>query len=150
MTNISQEIKTILDLQAQANSLQADAQSVLVQANDKMKQLRERIKRGETTGDRIKDFVIARYGSLNKEIEAIYRNLEERIRQHVGEFILMIVKEENFHGCTGFGYKPKDEDYVLDEDLYLGILTDGTLILNPADNKCEIPVGGKHVRCRDA
>ena len=150
MTNISQEIKNILDLQAQANSIQADAQSVLVQANDKMKQLRERIKRGETTGDRIKDFVIARYGSLNKEIEAIYRNLEERIRQHVGEFILMIVKEENFHGCTGFGYKPKDEDYVLDEDLYLGILTDGTLILNPADNKCEIPVGGKHVRCRDA
>jgi len=150
MNGINQEIKNILDLQAQANGIQVNARNVLAQANDRMSQLRERIKRGETTGDRIKDFVIAYYGFLDEEIEGVYRDLEARIRQHIGEFILMITKEENFYGCTGFGYKPKDRDYVLDERLSLGILTDGKLVLSPADDKCELPVGGKHVQCWNA
>lgn len=148
MTDINQEIRSILELKAQASGIQTNAQAIYVQANEKMKELRERIKRGETTGDRIRDFVIARYYSLNEKIKAVYRDLETQIGQHVGEFILMIAKEENFHGCTGFGYEPKDRDYVLDEHLYLGVLKDGSLVLNPADDKCEL-LTGNHVRCWD-
>lgn len=150
MTDVNQEIQSIFELKTQAASgIQTNAQSVSAQANEKIKQLRERIKHGETTGNRIKDFVIARYGFLNEEIEAVYCNLEVRIQQHVGEFVLMIVKEENFHGCTGFGYEPKDRDYVLDEHLYLGVLKVGTLVLNPADEECELPTDN-HVQCWDA
>lgn len=148
MTDIHQEIQSILELKTQAGAIRTNAEGVYMQTNERMKQLRERIKHGETTGDRIKDFVIARYGFLNEEIEAVYRDLEVRIQQHTGEFILMIVKEENFHGCTGFGYKPKDRDYVLDEHFYLGVLKVGTLVLNPADEKCELPTDN-NVRCWD-
>lgn len=149
MTDVNQEIKSILELKAQAGSIQTDTQGVFAQANEKMKQLRERVKHGETTGNRIKNFVIARYGFLNEEIEAIYCNLEVRIQQHVGEFVLMIVKEESFYGCTGFGYEPKNKDYVLDEHLYLGVIKEGALALNPADEKCEL-LTGNHVRCWNA
>ena len=72
MLEVNQEIESILGLQAQVSDIQINAQSVSEQANEKIKKLRERIARGETTGDRIKDFVIARYGFLNKEIEAVY------------------------------------------------------------------------------
>jgi seryl-tRNA synthetase len=147
MSDVNQEIQSILELKAQASSIQINAQNVSEQTNEKMKELRERIKRGETTGDRIKDLVIARYGFMNEEIETVYRDLEARIGQHVGEFVLMITKEENVHGCTGFGYKPKNLDYVLDEHLYLGVLKDGLLVLDPANGKCELPTGNS-VRCR--
>ncbi len=149
MRDVHQEIQSILELEAQASAVETNAQAISAQANEKMKELHERIKRGATTGDRIKDFVIARYGFLNEEIEAVYRDLEARVGQHVGEFVLMIAKEENFHGCAGLGYRPKDEDYVLDEHFYLGILKDGALVLNLADDKCELPTGN-HVRCWDS
>lgn len=148
MTDISQEIQGILELKARASAIQANAKSLFAQVNERVKGLRERIKRGETTGDRIRDFVIAHYDFPNKEIEAMYRDLEAQIGQHVGEFILMVAKDENFHGCDEFGYKPKDSDYVLDEYLYLGVLKDDALILNLSDNKCELSTGN-HVLCRD-
>ena len=149
MTDVHQEIQSILELEAQASAVETHAQAISAQANEKMKELQGRIKRGATTGDRIKDFVIVCYGFLNEEIEAVYRDLEARVGQHVGEFVLMIANEENFHGCTGFGHEPKDEDYVLDEHLYLGILKDGALVLNLTDNKCELPTGN-YVQCWDA
>ncbi|GEM_PF-2866676 len=148
MDSVSQEIKDIIELQVKVGRIQTNAQSVSAQANEKMKQLRERIKSGETTGDKIKDFVIARYGFLNDEIEAIYRDLETRVQQHVGEFVLMIVKRESFHGCSGLGYEPKPEDYELDEHIYLGVLKHGSLVLNPADNKCEF-LTSNYARCWD-
>ena len=146
MADVNQEIQGILEFWAQAGRIQANAQSVSEQAGQRMNELRERIKHGETTGDRIKDFIIARYGLLSKEIEQVFRDLEARIGQHVGEFVLMITKEENFHGCTGFGYEPKARDFVLDEHLYLGVLRGGALVLNPADGECELPTGN-HIRC---
>lgn len=149
MTDVNQEIQSILKLKAQASGIQTNAQDVSAQANEKMKKLRYQIKHGETTGDRIRDFVIARYGFLNEEIEAMYRDLEARIGQCVGEFVLMIAKNENFQGCTGFGYEPKNRDYILDEHLYLGVLKNGTLVLNPADEKCELPTVN-YVRYWDA
>ncbi len=149
MSDVNQEIQSILELKAQTSSIQANAQSISAQANDKMERLRERIKCGETTGDRIKDFVIARHGYISEVIETVYRDLEARIRQHVGEFVLMIVKEENFHVCTGFGYEPKDSDYILDERLSLGVLKDCALALNHTDGKCKLPTGN-YARCWDA
>src|SRR3989338_2407153 len=108
VAHLNQEIKKTLELEAEAKSIQAVARIVATHASEKLKQLRERIKKGEMTEDKIRDFVIARYGLLSGEIEAVYRDLETGIRQHVGEFVLMITSEENFHGCTGFGYESRD------------------------------------------
>ncbi len=149
MTDVHQKIQKILELKAQAGDAQVKVQNLSAQVNEEMQQLRACIKLGETTGDRIRDFVIARYGFLNEPLETVYRNLEARIGQHVGELVLMVVKEENFHGCAGFGYRPKDEDYVVDEHRYLGVLKLGSLVLNPADGKCEFPTGN-YVGCYDA
>lgn len=149
MADVNQEIRNILELKAQAKGIKATTQAVSAQADEKMVELRKRIKGGETTRDGIGDFVIAHYGFLNESIEMVYRKLETRIEQYVGEFILVIVKEENFHGCAGFGYEPRDSDYVVDEFFYLGVLKDGSLILNPADEKCEIPTDN-HIRSWDA
>lgn len=141
MATVSQEIREILKLKDQAEGSRTNAQSVSAEAHEKIEQLRERIRQGETTGDKIKDFIIARYGFLDDGIEATYRALEARLCQHVGEFILMIVKQEIFFGCTGFGQKPRDRDFLLTEHFYLGVLKDGALVLNIAGGKCEIPTG---------
>ena len=92
MADVNQQIQRIIELNAQESGAKTNLQSVSAQANKMKEELRESIKLGETTGDRIRDFVIARYGFLNEEIEAVYRGLEARIGQHVGEFVLMITR----------------------------------------------------------
>lgn len=141
MTDMNQEIANILELITQADGLKANAQRMVEQADQMKGALRVRISNGETTGDRMRDFIISRYGFLNEEIEAVHRDLEARMSGHVGEFILAITKEENFHGCTGFGYKPQDIDYILEEHFYLGVLKDSVLVLDLAKGTCALPTG---------
>ncbi len=94
-------------------------------------------------GDRIADYVVGRYGSLIPEFESKYRDLEKSISEHVGEFVLAICKNEDFHGCVGFGHEPRDREYVLDQEVTVGVLKSGQLVLDLANKRCEIPTGNK-------
>jgi hypothetical protein len=138
MAEITQdELKAIQDLERTADDTEARKRAAIEQAQAKVAELQERIRNGESTGDAIKDFVIVRYG-VREEIEEVYRCLQERLAAHTGEFILVVAKTEEcgVHGSPGF--IPRDEDYYIDETVYLGVINGEELILDSVKG-CEIP-----------
>jgi len=126
------------------------------------------VRSGDTTGNRLKDFVIARYPKERlKEIESLYLGLNEAVQLHQGEHALIVVKKEVpvdsdgraliHHVCLE---SPKAS--IISERLYLGIISGPELIfrlddpedggLMPAlypDDSCEIPTGGRRAFCWD-
>ncbi len=110
-------------------------------------EVRDRVRAGETTGDRVRDFVLSRYG-YSTEIEQILRGIEAQLPNHVGELVLVVLREENFHGCTGFGGKAEDRDYHLEERWYLGVVSAAELIMDPLKPELFLPTGGQHLSAR--
>ena len=74
-------------------------------------------------------------------IEAIYRNLDERIRQHAGELVLFVTN--NTAPEIG-GVR-----YMYIERWRLGVLSGGGLKLNSKLRTCEFPTYGLHVLYSD-
>jgi len=108
------------------------------------KELKERVLAGESTGDRIADWVISAHGSLISEYHKAVLDLDRRIREHQGEPVLITEAESRFHGCTGFGYTPRLSEFSLDQTWKLGILN-GELEIVLGESYWSFPTGS-HVR----
>jgi hypothetical protein len=149
MNNLNSEIKSILELKHQGGDIKTNVQSVFAQADKTIKEL---FRSNKTIGDDIKNFMLAlaRFVIFRDEIEAVYCDLVTRIGQHIGQLILVITKDENFHHTYGggFGYKPRDTDYFINENLYLAVIRDGALVVNHTRNGCEFPTDN-YVKCLD-
>jgi len=63
--------------------------------------LRCEIKRGKSIGDKVKDYILAQYGSLDEECAKPLRDLEEKIKGNVGKQVLTILQVEGIRGCPG-------------------------------------------------
>ena len=93
--------------------------------SDKLSEIKEKIKNGESTGDKIRDYLIfigvqlpngkladSEYGDLETNL----RELSSRVHDNQGKQILLIRQNETISGCTGFGhpgFKAMDETYEL-------------------------------------
>ncbi len=140
MRNLNKELEEISELKKEEEARNGSARSIKKEAGRKMEKIRQCIREGETTGDRIRDFVIVARGAPNPETENIYRELEAKIAKHDGEFILLVGRSYEFHGCTGFGHTPQPHEYVLETNICLGILNGKEIIFNFEDHpNCEIP-----------
>ena len=114
------DVQNILELNNRSSSAQSEA-------FEKLKQLQEKIKGGESTGDTIKDFVIANLGTLSPDAEKPYRETEVRLKNNVGNHVLSVRQSESIHGCPGI-IPPSYIDPMfigLDTELRLGVLTSG-------------------------
>jgi hypothetical protein len=65
---------------------------------------------------------------IRQHEDAIYNDINAKIERHFGEFVLLISTEEEFFGCTGFGYKPRNEDYRIKETIFIGVITGRKLV----------------------
>lgn len=105
------------------------AQRMLADARRVMHDARERILRGESTGDPISDFMTVHAplmvldGSADP-IEARYRELAERLKGKTGQFVLMIERELG-HPDSSPSFAPP-----LREGFSLGLLADDKLCFN--------------------
>lgn len=101
-----------------------------VEAQGSLSQLRERIRSGETTGDRIKDFVLVHYG-FDEELEQRLRGIDESLRAHHGEFVLVVTRE--WTPVSSFGPVVPRElvSYILGEGTRIGIIREPFLQLRP-------------------
>src|SRR3989344_8695596 len=100
--------------------------------------IRERIQEGETTGDRIRDFVLLRGGYDEREEER-YRKIDEALRGHTGEFVLVKYWE---HVCIRHVLipRPGHENVYEDRDRYLaGTLQDEKLVFSLKTRSCSLP-----------
>ena len=147
MSDLQKELDAIAGLEQKAGTTQESAQKTRVAAQKKMEALCKRIRGGETTGNRIRDFVIvARGGSPNPEQEKLYQELEEKISKHTGEFILVIGRSwessglVSFHGKSIIGHGRDHQSYYLKEEVILGILDGKKLVFNLKDHpQCQLP-----------
>jgi len=86
--------------------------------------LRQKLLKGETTGDPICDFVLLQAESLNKKLEAFYKAIEQRLNGQIGSFIALLVQEEDtFNG-------------QIRESFYLGILRGEKFLIDIKKKEC--------------
>lgn len=136
---LNSDIKEILELNKRSSS----AQSV---ASEKLKRLQEKIKSGDSTGDKIRDFVIVNLGTLSPDNEKPYRETEARLKDGIGNQILVVEQKESTHGCPGI-LPPRYIDPMfigIDTELRLGVLTSG-LELDIGEGKIILPTE-RHAR----
>ncbi len=140
MSDLAKELEKVSRLKREETTTEVSARSIRKQADAKMDRIKKRIASGETTGDRIRDFVIMAHGGPNPEREKIYRDIEEKISEHAGEFILLISRNYEFHGCAGFGREPRPRDYILETRICLGILNGKKLGFDFKNHpQCKLP-----------
>lgn len=148
MTDVNAKIRKIRAMGGKAKAARKAAEAEREARNREEATLCNRIATGkDTTGDRIRDFVIAKYGiSPDGNVLKNYRYLDSAVQAHPGEFILMVTKREEsrFHG--GPDHVPQPHDYGIDETLYLGVLGKRPLLLNLKDRVCALPTT-RYVRC---
>ena len=117
---LDSDVQDILEMQSKSSSARSATHA-------KISQLIEKIKGGQSTGDKIRDFVIVNLGSISPDAAKPYRETEARLRNSAGSQILVVKQEEAIHGCPGI-IAPEyiDPMFVgIDTELTLGILTSG-------------------------
>jgi hypothetical protein len=114
------DIQNILELSNKSSSAQSEA-------FEKLKRLQEKIRGGDSTGDKIRDFVIANLRTLSPEAEKPYRETEARLKNGVGSQILVVNQSESIHGCPGIVAPAYINPMFIgiDTELKLGVLTSG-------------------------
>jgi hypothetical protein len=141
MPDLIQDVESVTGLLTQSGDVAAEADSTLRQAIKQSVEIGERILAGETTGDRIMDYVILRHRLPNKKIVATYRDLEALLQQHVGELVLVVTREERSAVLSTFAREPDVDDYVIGEQIKLGVIKDSLLAINLEHQQCAITVG---------
>lgn len=113
--------KTIEDF----NVLSGSREQVSTLASNKLDEIKDAIKSGESTGDKLKDYLIfigaqlpngefTRLGYEN--IEKGLRELSTRVHENKGKQILLIRQDKKVSGCTGFGgrgFKEQEDNFEL-------------------------------------
>ena len=148
MLSIKEELEEIEALDKQISKVNKKTTSIAAQAQEKLKFIQNRIRAGETTGDKLQDYLIARWGTLNFAKVDVYRDIDRRIGDHNGEFVLKIERSESFDGCSGMGYKPRDSEYHVHATVQLGVINGTGLIYEVEPTSCTIPTS-KVVYTRD-
>ena len=85
--SLESEVEGILNLQKSGSSVHTEA-------HERAKALQEKIKNGESTGDKIKDFVIAHFGGISAELEQPYRAIKGKLQDAKGDQVLVVAEKE--------------------------------------------------------
>lgn len=147
MASLNDDVAKIGHLQAQGEQLREQLEQNGEDLKAATADVRERVRAGESTGDRIRDFVLSRYG-YSLQTEDLLRGINQQLAGNVGQLVLVVHRDENFHGCTGFGGKAEDRDYHLEEEWYLGVVSAGELEMDPINHTFVLPTGESHLRAR--
>jgi hypothetical protein len=147
---LNEDLKELEQVLQQVNEM--DRQLTMLQStvNQRAKDVVRRLTEGETTGDVLKDAIlVGSHGRPSEAFEKAYRLIQDKLVGKKGQMVVVIRREENFSGCSGFGrHTPSADEYVLEEHFWAGILTGEALILDPVKHLCDLPVE-KHALCWD-
>lgn len=117
-----------------------------------LSQIREAIRSGETTGNKIDDFIIAKYGDLNHDYSKSLNDLEKRLKGKVGQYVLLVKKEiqkKEFINRRGFSESliPPPSSCSLKTDFFLGLISSDSLYININFNLCYVSIIGNKMIC---
>lgn len=148
MKTIEQKAAELREKEGRVNTLAQEVQTLHKELMEGWHSLRERIRAGETTGDQIRDLIITRYIFIypDKEIEQRFRVLQERIKSHQGQYIMVMQLKDDRIVFRGPGQECPG-DTVKRIELDIGVLSADSLILDPPKAHFAFPTGGKHATC---
>ena len=127
--SLEKEVSEISGLQQQSSDTETKADGEI---RKRIEILRKNILNGETTGDKIRDFVIVSHEILSEEAEQPYRELEEMLKGREGEQILVVnekIESGGRDGCFG-----SSRYTSVGSTLRLGVLT-SDIIFEIGDGK---------------
>ena len=134
MKTIGQEEAELCEKMKQVNVLVQQSQALYKEVSSGYINLGKRIQGGETTGDLLRDLVINRYVFPTEERLQRFRNLNERIEKHQGQYILIVQVEKNQICFRGPG-RGGESDFGTKIELTIGVLSAEALILDPPKNQ---------------
>lgn len=140
---VEDEVCAIQVLWKNANAAQRLADAKTKEAMSRTEQLAGEIRVGGTsTGNRLADWVVSSHCTVNDKFVLDLIGLERQFPEHVGEFILFITAEEydTRHVCLGTDNGGGLSDLDIREEIYLGILTGESFIVNIPEGTCNFPV----------
>ncbi len=128
------------------------AEQAKEQAEEKIRNLQEKIKKGAKSGNLIQDFVILHCSSISPKYQQVLKNLEEKINSQEGKEIL-IAKETKFEddGVRYLTHRliPPPKHYKVNLELKIGIISRDITCWNVLDGEMVIPVqNNKHLEAR--
>lgn len=141
-------IQVVDDAEKAANAAQNEVAEAAERKRAAREALREKIKAGGTTGDRVKDWLIVSQRDTSEDTETFFRDLVDRVDRCQGEFVLVITRDEQPTKHTMLPEPLAPTDYALRTRFHLGVL-DGELILGFTDGGWNFPTG-THVRFLDS
>lgn len=98
-------------------------------------EMAERVKAGESTGDRLMDYAAAQWGGDERVAECL-RELETAMAGMIGQFVLVAeVAHEWQQTGNGGGFGPSGFDELTRRDISLCVLTDDKLELDLAEGR---------------
>ncbi len=141
-TSINDEIKGILAGQQAAERLFKEEQGTRKQ---RALAVRDRIVKGESTGDRILDYLIVTAEGFDQSTETMaapYRKIANELKGKTGQLVLVIKRERNAHKhITGRG-QLQESDYHVDATYTLAVLVGDELSLNAVKHQEGFPTAG--------
>ncbi len=147
MKTIRQQLAALRKKESRCDEMALQAKELYSEVTKGWRDVQQRIKDGETTGDQLKDFVIVRYGLPSEEIEQRFRDLQARFKNHQGQYVMVVqkVREQIVFRGPGEG---RDNDYAIRTELSIGMLAADSLIINSKSGEFFFPTGGKYATCR--
>lgn len=122
---LNDEVQAILSESKRLEILDTGLKSSLFDLSTRTKKLAERIKNGESTGDKIRDFAIVHFGYVSADAEKPLRELEIKVKENISSNVLVVSEREVNYGCVGIA-PPKINDSLMKinyTNLKLGVLT---------------------------
>ena len=118
------------------------SKKVIEESRRKISETIEHLKKasltGENTENRIKCFIICAFGTLEEEPVKGLRRIENLLKGHVGECLLVVIRRETFLyevGCLGGHTRGS-----LDEHYYCGILQSEKLSFDLTEGQWKFPI----------
>lgn len=140
MDDIKQQLADVMLARQEAA---AKAQAAGEEEARLRQELAERVKAGESTGDRFMDYAYAQWGGDDR-VAGCLRRLEAELSGKTGQHVLVTLIEREWHTTgNGGGFGPHGYEELKRCDVWLGILSDDRLNLDLADGKISLPTGGQ-------
>lgn len=145
-TPLQEKLELLEVKKTRADELNQQAKDLYVEVNQGWNELSQLIREGgQSTGDQLKDFVIVRYGIFGaEEVEQRFRALQEKIKNHQGQYMMLVQAKEDRIRFSGPG-DVRDSDFITRLELDIGVIDAESLILDPP--QFFFPTGGKHAIC---
>lgn len=146
MKTIKQQLAALRKRESRCDKMALQVKELYTEVTKGWSDVKQRIKDGETTGSKLKDLIIVRYGLPSEEIEQRFRDLQARLDNRQGQYVMVMQKKQERICFRGPGQE-RDSDYATKTELEIGVLTDDQLIIDSRNGQFYFPTGGKHATC---